>query len=88
MNHNAEKRFIKNWSGCAHGCKTAEACLARRKRHSELVKQIIEEQALVNEESLVETFDRDPSAAYARLTPEERALFDAVFRRRSVSGKG
>lgn len=31
-------------------------------------------------ETLVETFDRDPDAAYARLTPEERALFDAIYR--------
>lgn len=31
-------------------------------------------------ETLVETFDRNPSAAYARLTPEERALFDAIYR--------
>lgn len=28
-------------------------------------------------ESLVETFDRDPDDAYARLTPEEKALFSA-----------
>ncbi len=35
-----EKRFIKEWSSCAHGCKTAEICLARRNRHNALVKSI------------------------------------------------
>lgn len=47
MEYDAEKRFIKNWSGCAHGCKTAEACLERRNRHNALVRQIVKEQAVV-----------------------------------------
>lgn len=77
MDQNAEKRFIKNWNGCVHECKTAEVCLTRRKLHNAIVKQIIKEQLVVDFESLVETFDRDPDAAYARLTDEEKKLFNA-----------
>lgn len=77
MDQNAEKRFIENWTGCVHECETAEICLARRNRHNALVKQIIEKRSRVENESLVETFDRDPDAAYARLTDEEKKLFNA-----------
>lgn len=78
MDQNAEKRFIENWNGCVHECKTAEICLARRNRHNALVKRIIKEQLVVNFKSLAETFNRDPDAAYARLTNEEEKLFDAI----------
>lgn len=59
-----EKRFLSQWSGCAHGCKTAEVCLARRKRHNALVKQIVKKEKVnrlvVSLDPLVPKEDPDP----------------------------